>query len=64
MLWTFELRSSGPGLAGSAADHLARLGLQLLDRQSIDVIKMIVAGGYSKVVLLRGRRDPDVIFRN
>jgi hypothetical protein len=32
--------------------------------QSVNVIKMIVSGGYSKVVLLRGCGDPDVIFRN
>src|SRR5207249_136399 len=32
--------------------------------QSVNVIEIIVAGGYSKVVLLRGCGNPDVILRN
>ena len=46
------------------SDFRSSAGLPVFGEQSANVIKMIVAGRYSKLVLLRGCRDPDIIFRN
>jgi hypothetical protein len=40
------------------------LSLPVFGGQSVNVVKMIVAGSYGEVVLLRGCGDPDVILRN
>jgi hypothetical protein len=38
--------------------------LPVLNGKPVDVIEVIVTGSHGEVVLLRGCRDPDVVFRN
>jgi len=56
-------------LGGDSPAPLGRLmnryrGLPVLNGKPVDVIEVSVAGSHGEAVLLRGCRDPDVVFGN